>query len=117
MGCPRGVESIPFAFKGSKAHKLRECKGHGKCVPGRRVMNKEWVVSKEQGVVPGYIKIGICKECGASVYAPEATSTAGAFKRMSACVCEGGPRGEAVGQRAGSSAPDERVSRAGKKAA
>jgi hypothetical protein len=80
-------------------------------------MKKEWVVSKEQGDVPGYTKIGICKECGASVYAPETASTAGAFKRMSACVCEGGPRGQAIGQRAGSSAPDERISRAGKKAA
>jgi hypothetical protein len=80
-------------------------------------MNKELVVSKEQGGVPGYTKIGICKECGASVYAPEATSTAVAFKRMSACVCEGGPQGEANGQRPGSSAPDERISGAGKKAA
>ena len=74
-------------------------------------------MSQEQGGVPGYTKIGICKECGASVYAPEASAPAGVFKRMSACLCVGGPRGEANVQRPGSPAPDERISGAGKKAA
>lgn len=56
------------------------------------VVNKERVMSKERTVIPGYIKIGICKECGARVYAPEPAGSGGEFRRMSACSCAGGPK-------------------------
>ena len=36
---------------------------------------------------PVYVRVGICKECGAAVYAAEPPGAAGEFKRMSACAC------------------------------
>ncbi|HWT04010.1 MAG TPA: hypothetical protein VN256_27430 [Pyrinomonadaceae bacterium] len=83
----------------------------------RTVTNKERVVGEAKGAVPGYIRIGICKECGAGVYAPEAAAAAGEFKRMSACACAGGPKAGADGQRPEPARPGKRVSGTGRKAA
>ena len=43
-------------------------------------------MSEEQKMlIPAYVRVGICKECGAHVYAPEG----GGMPFMSACVCVG----------------------------
>jgi pyruvoyl-dependent arginine decarboxylase (PvlArgDC) len=41
---------------------------------------------------PAYVRVGLCKECGAVVYAPEQSEVTGEFKRMSACACIQSPR-------------------------
>lgn len=64
-------------------------------------------------VFPAYKRIGICKECGADVYAPE--SAAGEFQRMSACACAGQPGARAAAQSA--AAPEKRASGEEKEAA
>ena len=37
-------------------------------------------------IIPAYVRVGICKECGADVYGPEA----GGLPLMSSCACAGG---------------------------
>jgi len=84
------------------------------------ILNRERVVSKEKGEIPmytRYTRIGICKECGSGVYAPEATASEGNLKLMSACACEGGPRVAPAGRGAETPPPGERSSEAGQKAA
>ena len=61
-------------------------------------------MSEEKVIIPAYARIGVCKECGADVYAPEG----GGLPLMSACRCgearkletsSGGPLAEgAVGR-------------------
>jgi hypothetical protein len=36
-------------------------------------------------VIPAYVRIGVCKKCGAQIYAPES----GGMPFMSACSCAG----------------------------
>jgi len=42
-------------------------------------------MSEEKMVIPAYVRVGICKECGAHVYAPEG----GGMPCMSSCACAG----------------------------
>jgi hypothetical protein len=72
---------------------------------------------KEQGAVPVYSRIGICKECGADVYAPQGALAEGEFKRLSGCGCAGGPKGEAAGRLSAPPAPGKGNSAHEKKAA
>jgi hypothetical protein len=75
-------------------------------------------MSEEMAVIPGYKRIGICKECGARVYAPEPAGAGGEFKRMSACACAGGPKTVLTEtSRLASSPLDKRVSEEVTKAA
>jgi hypothetical protein len=52
---------------------------------------KEWVMNEVKIEFPIYVRVGICKECGAVVYAPEPSVATGEFKRMSACACVQAP--------------------------
>ena len=40
-------------------------------------------MSEEKMIIPAYVRVGICKECGAHVYAPEG----GRLPYMSSCAC------------------------------
>jgi hypothetical protein len=40
-------------------------------------------MSEEKMIIPAYIRMGVCKECGAHVYAPEG----GGLPLMSSCPC------------------------------
>jgi hypothetical protein len=42
-------------------------------------------MGEEKMLIPAYVRIGICKECGAHVYAPEG----GGMPFMSSCQCAG----------------------------
>ncbi|HEX8707227.1 MAG TPA: hypothetical protein VF723_03110 [Pyrinomonadaceae bacterium] len=42
-------------------------------------------------ILPPYNRIGICNNCGASVYAPQPTASKGGLPAMSACACPAGP--------------------------
>jgi hypothetical protein len=42
-------------------------------------------MSEEKMLIPAYVRVGICKECGAHVYAPEG----GGLPFMSSCQCAG----------------------------
>ncbi len=42
-------------------------------------------MGEEKMLIPAYIRVGICKECGAHVYAPEG----GGMPFMSSCQCAG----------------------------
>ena len=42
-------------------------------------------MSEERVTIPAYVRIGLCKECGAPVYAPEG----GGRPLMSSCPCAG----------------------------
>lgn len=42
-------------------------------------------MSEEKMIIPAYIRMGVCKECGAHVYAPEG----GGLPFMSSCPCAG----------------------------
>jgi hypothetical protein len=43
-------------------------------------------MGEEKMVIPAYVPVGVCKECGARVYAPEG----GGLPFMSSCACGGG---------------------------
>ncbi len=42
-------------------------------------------MGEEKMLIPAYVRVGICKECGAHVYAPEG----GGMPFMSSCQCAG----------------------------
>ena len=42
-------------------------------------------MGEEKMLIPAYVPVGICKECGARVYAPEG----GGLPFMSSCGCGG----------------------------
>ena len=42
-------------------------------------------MGEEKMLIPAYVRVGICKECGAHVYAPEG----GGLPFMSSCQCAG----------------------------
>lgn len=42
-------------------------------------------MSEEKMIIPAYVRMGVCKECGAHVYAPEG----GGLPLMSSCACAG----------------------------
>jgi hypothetical protein len=42
-------------------------------------------MGEEKMIIPAYIPVGVCKECGARIYAP----VGGGLPFMSACVCGG----------------------------
>ena len=42
-------------------------------------------MSEEKMIIPAYVRMGVCKECGAHVYAPEG----GGLPLMSSCPCAG----------------------------
>lgn len=74
-------------------------------------------MNEEKGVVPGYTRIGVCKECGVGVYTPEGAATAGTLSLVSDCACEGGPLTGTAGTRVEKPSSGERTSGVGKKAA
>jgi hypothetical protein len=43
------------------------------------------IMGEEKMLIPAYVRVGICKECGAHVYAPEG----GGMPFMSSCQCAG----------------------------
>jgi hypothetical protein len=45
-------------------------------------------MSEEKMIIPAYVRIGVCKECGAHVYAPEG----GGMPFMSSCPCAAAER-------------------------
>jgi hypothetical protein len=45
-------------------------------------------MSEAKMIIPAYVRIGVCKECGAHVYAPEG----GGLPFMSSCACAAGER-------------------------
>ena len=45
-------------------------------------------MSEEKMIIPAYVRIGVCKECGAHIYAPEG----GGLPFMSSCPCAAGER-------------------------
>lgn len=45
-------------------------------------------MSEEKMIIPAYVRIGVCKECGAHVYAPEGDG----LPFMSSCPCTAGER-------------------------
>lgn len=47
-------------------------------------------------IIPAYVPVGICKECGARVYAPES----GGLPFMSSCTCGGGRKVVSAWERA-----------------
>jgi hypothetical protein len=45
-------------------------------------------MSEEKMIIPAYVRIGVCNECGAHIYAPEG----GGMPFMSSCACAAGER-------------------------
>jgi hypothetical protein len=68
-------------------------------------------MGEEKMLIPAYVRVGICKECGAHVYAPEG----GGLPSMSSCQCAGERKVVRAGDRSELPRPRAAEGGAGKK--
>ncbi|MGB8511029.1 MAG: hypothetical protein WCD76_21845 [Pyrinomonadaceae bacterium] len=53
-------------------------------------------MSEAKMIIPAYVRIGKCEDCGADIYATETWPAEGGLPLMSACACRGGPKAAGI---------------------